>query len=207
MDENGDYYYSDLNIGSLEIAEANLNFSIIYPIQSFQNSIANYNVIYSSNVETEYRIPAYATVYGTPVNITGNNTSSFKLVMNTVDNILDPVLDPLTSEVKSYITVLDGSGDSIIKTPAQYYNYVKNLNQYSLLTPTKEVTMSLAGPPSQFGGFTGYLTPASGLQSITVGVTDKGVKTDLVFADRPKVLPKQESILNKIGPRIKGTYN
>jgi hypothetical protein len=67
--------------------------------------------------------------------------------------------------------------------------------------------MSLAGPPSQFGGFTGYLTPASGLQSISVSVTDKGVKTDLVFADRPKVLPKQESILNKIGPRIKGTYN
>jgi hypothetical protein len=207
LDENGDYYYSDLGLGSLVLDGANLNFSIVYPIQSFQKSIANYNVIYSSDIETEYRIPAYATVYGTPPNVTGNNTSTFKLVMNTVDSILDPVLDPLTTSVRSYITVLDGSGESIIKTPEQYYGYVKNLNNYSLLTPTKEVTMSLAGPPSQFGGFTGYLTPASGLQSISVSVTDKGVKTDLVFADRPKVLPKQESILNKIGPRIKGTYN
>jgi len=207
LDENGDYYYSDLNLGSLIIEQANLNTSIIYPVQSFKDSIANYNVIYSSEIETEYRIPAYAAVYGNPVNITGNNTSTFKLVMNTVDSILDPVLDPLTSEVKSYITVLDGSGNSIIQTPAQYYNYIKNLNNYSLLTPTKEISVSLAGPPSQFGGFTGYLTPASGLQSLSLSVSDNGVKTDLVFADRPKVLPKQESILNKIGPRIKGTYN
>jgi len=67
--------------------------------------------------------------------------------------------------------------------------------------------LSLAGPPSQFGDFMNYLTPASGLQSLTLSVSNNGVKTDLVFADRPKVLPKPESILNKIGARIKGTYN
>lgn len=207
LDNNGDYYYSDLGIGSLILNTSQVNTSIVYPIQSFPNSYSNYSGILQSDITTEYRLPAFAQVFGTPVNITNNNTSSFKLVMNTVDSTLDPQLDPLTTEVKSYITVLDGSGNSIIKTPQEYYNYVQNLNNYNLTTPTKEVSLTLAGPPSQFGGFTQYLTPGSGLQQFKLSITDNGVKTDLVFADRPKVLPKQESLLNKIGPRIKGVYN
>lgn len=207
FDVNGDYYYADLNLGSLILDNVTVNASIIYPIQSLPNSIANYSGILESNIETEYRIPSFTQVFGTPVNQTNNNTSSFKFISNPVDNLLNPILDPLTNEVKSFITVLDGSGNSIIKTPQQYYDYIKNLNNYNLTEPTKEVDLSLAGPPRQFGGFVNYLTPASGLQSLTLSVSDNGVKTDLVFADRPKVLPKPEAMLNKIGPRIKGTYN
>ena len=207
FDENGDYYYADLNLGSLLLDNVTVNASIIYPVQSLPNSIANYSGIYESEISTEYRIPSFTQIFGTPVNQTGNNTSSFKFISNPVDNLLNPILDPLTNEVKSFITVLDGSGNSIIKTPQQYYDYIKNLNNYNLTEPTKEVNLTLAGPPRQFGAFVNYLTPASGLQSLTLSVSDNGVKTDLIFADRPKVLPKPEALLNKIGPRIKGTYN
>jgi hypothetical protein len=207
FDVNGDYYYEDLNLGNLLLDNTTVNGTIIYPVQSFAGSIANYSGIMESNITTEYRIPAFAQVFGNPVNQTGNNTSSFKFIQNTVDNLLDPILDPLTNEIKSFITVLDGSGNSIIKTPQQYYDYIQNLNNYNLTEPTKEVNLTLAGPPTQFGAFVNYLNPASGLQSLTLSVSDNGVKTDLVFADRPKVLPKPEALLNKIGPRIKGTYN
>lgn len=207
MDANGDYYYSDLDLGSLLLETATCNTSIVYPIQSFPDSVANYSGIYDSEITTEFRIPAFTKIYGEPVNISNNNTASFKLVSNPVDNTLNPILDPLTNMVKPYITVLDGVGESIIKTPEQYYEYVKALNNYNLTAPMKEVSMTLAGPPSQFGAFVGYLNPSSGLQQLTLSVSDNGVKTDLVFADRPKVLPKQEALLNKIGARIKGTYN
>ena len=207
FDENGDFYYSDLALGSLLLDWTVVNTSIVYPIQSLKDSQASYSGIYSSEISTQYRIPAFAKVYGEPVNSKNNNTASFKLVNNQADSTMNPVLDPLTNQVKSYVTVLDGVGGSIIKTPEAYYEYVKALNDYNLLTPTKEITLSLAGPPSQFGSFAGYLTPSSGLQQFNLSVTDNGVKTDLVFADRPKILPKQESILNKIGARIKGTYN
>jgi hypothetical protein len=211
-DINGDYYYSDLQEGFLVVETSTANVEIVYPIQSIQlanngaNS-ANYSGIYETEVTTQYRIPAFTNIYGTPPNLKNNNTTSFKLINNTVDNTLNPILDPLTNQVKSYMTVLDGNGNSIINTPQAYYNYVQNLNNYNLTSPMKEITMSLAGPPSQFGSFVNYLNPSSGLQSITLNVSDNGVKTDLIFADRPKVLPKQEVLLNKIGPRIKGVYN
>ena len=207
FDVNGDYYYSDLNLGNLLLETATVNTSIIYPLQGRANAQPSYSGICSSDITTEYRIPAFAEVYGEPVNIKNNNTQSFKLVNNPVDNTLNPILDPLTNEVKSYITVLDGVGNSLIKTPQAYYNYVKTLNNYNLTQPTKEVSLTLAGPPSQFGQFVSCLTPGSGLQQFQLSVSDNGVKTDLVFADRPKVLPQQESILKKICARIKGTYN
>ena len=207
LDANGDYYYSDLDLGSLLLETSTVNTSIVYPIQSSPNSKANYSGIYESDILTEFRIPAFTKVFGEPVNLPNNNTSSFKIVNNTADSTLNPILDPLTNAVKSYITVLDGVGDSLIKTPEQYYEYIKNLNNYSLLSPMKEVALTLAGPPSQFGEFVGYLNPSSGLQQLTLSVSDNGVKTDLVFSDRPKVLPKQESLLNKLGAKIRGVYN
>ena len=143
-------------------------------------------------------------IYGTPINIKNNNTTSFKVVNNPTDNSLNPQLDPLSNKVISYITLLNGGEDqNILGTPEAYYNYIKDLNNYNLTSPQKTVDMTLAGPPSQFGDFISYLDPASGLNQISLSVSDNGVKTDLTFADRPKVLPKQESILNKIGARIK----
>lgn len=207
LDANGDYYYSDLDLGSLLLDTVTVYSSIVYPIQSYPDSVANFSGIYESEISTQYRIPAFAKVYGEPVNVPNNNTASFKFISSPTDSCLNPILDPLTNTVKSYITVLDGVGGSIIKTPEQYYEYIKNLNNYNLLAPMKEITMTLAGPPSQFGTFAGCLTPLSGLQQLTLSVTDNGVKTDLAFSDRPKVLPRQEALLNKIGARIRGVYN
>jgi hypothetical protein len=206
LDSNGDYYYSDLDLGMLLMETATVNTSIVYPIQSFSDSVANYSGIYSSEVLTEYRIPALNKVFGEPVNMTNNNAASVRLISNPVDNSLNPILDPLTNSVKSYVTIFDGDGDTIVKTPEQYYEYIKTLNNYNLTAPMKEISLSLAGSPSQFGSFNAALTPQSGLQQISLSVTDQGVKTDMTFADRPKVLPRQETILNKIGARIKGVY-
>lgn len=203
FDINGDYYYADLDIGLLLLNQTTANIDIIYPIQS-QNSIANYSGVLTTDISSEYRIPSLTQVYGAPTNQTNNNTSTLKVINNIADNTLNPILNPLTTEIMSYITVLDGQGDSLVKTPLQYYNYVKNLNNYNLDTPMKTVDLSLAGPPSQFGDFIQYLNPSKGLSKLSVSVSDNGVKTDLGFVDRPKVLPKQESLLNKIGPRIKG---
>lgn len=204
FDINSDYYYSDLALGSLVLEQRSVIAEIVYPIQSFSDSKASYSGIYSSDIYTEYRIPALTKIYGEPVNVSQNNTSAIKILNNSTDNTLNPILDPLTTQVKSYITVLDGVGDSIIRTPEQYYNYIKNLNNYNLNTPMKSVRMTLAGSPGQFGNFLPYLNPLSGLQNINLTISDNGVKTDLSFSDRPKVLPRQESLLNKIGPRIKG---
>ena len=43
----------------------------------------------------------------------------------------------------------------------------------------------------------------NGLNSLSLSVSDNGLTTSLSFSDRPKVLPRQEAILNKIIPRIK----
>jgi len=207
-DENGDYYYADLEEGLLEVSANTTTLDIVYPIQSFAGSYASYSGLLSSEITTEYRLPALNQVYGAPINLSNNNTSSLKIINNVTDNTLNPQLNPLTNEVMSYITVITGGGsNSVIMTPASYYQFIKNLNNYNLDTPTKTIEMTLAGPPSQFGNFINYLNPASGLNQISITVSDNGVKTELSFSDRPKTLAKQESILNKIGPRIKGNYN
>jgi hypothetical protein len=54
-----------------------------------------------------------------------------------------------------------------------------------------------------FGSFIPYLTPLSGLTNFNVSISDNGVETNLSFANKPPVLPNQEAILNKIGPRLK----
>jgi hypothetical protein len=207
VDDNGDYYYEDLDLGILEIKSNSATLDIVYPIQSNAGS-ANYYGILSTEVSTDIRLPAFTQVYGEPVNTTNNNVSSFKIINNITDNSLNPKLDPYSNQVKSYMTVITGGGsDTIITTPDQYYNYVKNLNNYNLETPMKTVEVTLAGPPNQFGNFIKYLNPSYGLNQLSLSISDNGVKTSLSFSDRPKTLPKQEAILNNIGPRIKGNYN
>ena len=207
-DENGDFYYSDLANGVLSLTGVTANLNIVYPLQAGPNGEASYLGIYTSDLTTEYRIPAFTQIFGTPVNVTNNNVASFKIINDIVDNTLDPQLNPLTNEVVPYITIISGGGaNSIVATPQQYYNFVQNLNNYQLLNPTKNVDVVLAGAPDNYGNFVQYLTPLSGLTQISMSVSDRGVTTSLTFADRPKVMPKQEAIINKIGPRIKGNYS
>jgi hypothetical protein len=83
-----------------------------------------------------------------------------------------------------------------------YHNFIKQLNNYEVTGASKSIELSLAGTPDYFGTFKNYLQPIYGLNKISISVTDNGVVTNLSYADRPPQLPKQEAILNKIGPRI-----
>jgi hypothetical protein len=148
------------------------------------------------------RTPETCEIYGTPVNTVSNPTTSLKIINNTVDPDLQPQLDPFSMRFFSYMTVITGEA-SIITTVQQYHEFVKRLNNYELTTPMKTVELSLAGTPNDFGTFKNYLSPDFGLNKLSMSVSDNGVTTALSFADRPKQLPKQESILNKITPRLK----
>lgn len=206
-DINGDYYLADLAEGFLETTSRTATIEIVYPIQSV-NSIANYSGILSTDISIESRLPALNQIYGEPVSTTDNNVSSIKIINKQTDDSLNPELNPATNEAMSFITVLgEGGNANVIKTPAEYYNLIKNLNEYNVTTPMKSIDMVLAGSPRFFGEFSNKLSPEFGLNQLSLSVTDNGVKTSLSFSDRPKVLPQQESILNKIGPRIKGNYN
>jgi len=224
-DANGDYYYTDL-ISQLNVQRpAYMNYNIVYPVSSTVSSATAsipitsvpydpgnmssviyglggyYRGILTSTVELENRTPEIVEVYGAPVNAKNNSTTSLKIINNVVDPDLQPQLDPYSMRFWSYMTVITGDAQ-IITTVQQYHAFVQKLNNYELTTPMKTVELSLAGSPTNFGSFTQYLSPEAGLNKLSMSVSDNGVVTALTFSDRPKVLPKQESILNKISPRM-----
>lgn len=224
-DVNGDFYYSDVINGFLTQKPSEMVYTIVYPVSSTvvngptsnvappaQDPGNNSSVIYglggyyrgvlTSTVELENRTPEIVEVFGAPVNAKNNKTTSLKVINNAVDPDLQPQLDPFSMRFWSYMTVITGDSQ-IVTTVSDYHDMVKQLNNYELLTPSKSVELSLAGAPSNFGSFIQYLNPNSGLNKLSMSVNDNGVTTSLTFADRPKHLPKQESILNKITPRIK----
>lgn len=224
-DVNGDFYYSDLINNFLSQFPAQMDYTIVYPVSSTVVPYAAYSIppipqdpgntssvvyglggyyrgVLTSTVELENRTPEIVEVYGTPVNSKNNSAAGMKTINNVVDPDLQPQLDPYSMRFWSYMTVITGDAQ-IITTIKQYHDFVKKLNDYELLTPTKSVELSLAGAPSNFGSFKSYLTPNSGLNKLSMSVNDNGVMTMLSFADRPKQLPKQESILNKITPRMR----
>lgn len=223
-DVNGDFYYSDLVNNFLTEYPAEMTYTIVYPVGSTVVPYAGYNLppipqdpgnnapvifglggyyrgVLTSNVDIENRTPEIVEVYGSPVNSKNNVTSSLKVINNTVDPDLQPQLDPFSMRFWAYMTVITGDAQ-IITTVKQYHDFVKNLNNYELTTPWKTVDLQLAGSPANFGSFNSVITPNSGLTKFSMSVGDNGVITSLSFSDRPKVLPKQESILNKITPRM-----
>lgn len=204
-DINGDMYYTDLFSQLLETETYTFSHNIVYPVET--NAVGGPDGMYyrgclSSEVDVENRTPEIIEVFGTPINSTSNNSSSIKVINNPVDLDLQPQLDPYSSRFWSYMTLLTGSGP-IVATVEQYHHLIRQLNSYEMTTPMKTVELSIAGSPNDFGLFKNMLTPTSGLNKLSMSVNDNGLTTNLSFSDRPKVLPKQESILNKIGPRIK----
>lgn len=224
-DVNGDFYYSDVINSFLTMQPAEVNYTIVYPVGStvYQGATTilppvaqdpgnSSSVIYglggyyrgvlTSTVELENRTPEIVEIFGTPVNVTHNPAAGLKIINNTVDPDLQPQLDPYSMRFWAYMTVITGDAQ-VVTTVAKYHELVSQLNNYEITTPMKTVDLSLAGSPDNFGSFKQFLTPNSGLNKLSIGVNDNGVITTLSFADRPKHLPKQESILNKITPRMK----
>lgn len=207
-DVNGDFYLSDLADGFLEVSTKNVTLEIVYPVQCESNGYGNYLGILSTDISSDVRLPSLTQIYGSPSNSKNNNTTSLKVINNTTDSSLNPQLNKVDNQVISYMTVIkEGGQGNIVATPEQYYNLISNLNNYNLDEPAKNIQITLAGTPNQFGSFKDYIKPSYGLSQFTISVGDNGVKTTLSFSDRPKTLPKQETILNSIGPRIKGIYN
>ena len=224
-DANGDFYYSDVVNGFLTMSPSEVNYTIVYPVSSTVVPSINFPIpqlpqdpgnsasvifglggyyrgVLTSTVDLENRTPEIVEIFGSPVNSKNNTTTSSKIINNSVEPDLQPQLDPFSMRFWSYMTVITGDAQ-IITTVSQYHQFVQQLNNYELTTPTKSVELSLAGAPSNFGNFLQYLTPNSGLNKLSMSVTDNGLVTNLSFADRPKHLPKQESILNRITPRIR----
>ncbi len=198
-DINGDFYYSDVSSNLLTSTQAQASMNIIYPV-SF-GSQANYRGILTSQVDVENRIPEIINILGTPTNITNNRAATIKVINEVIDPDLQPQLDPYLQRFVPYFTVITGTGN-VITTPDQYYNFISQLNSYQLTGAFKSVELSLAGTPDTFGNFSQYLSPNYGLNKMSINVGDNGVTTSLSFSDRPRILPKQESILNKIITRI-----
>lgn len=201
-DVNGNFYYLDTIEGFNSFQQKQANLTIIYPISVDAEDNIHYKGILTSDIEIENRSPEINEIFGEPTNIKNNVCASVKVINNTIDPNLQPQLDPYSSEFLSYITVVTGD-NQIITTVSGYHNFIKQLNNYEVTGVTKSVDLSLAGTPDFFGTFKTYLSPLYGLNKMSIGVTDNGVVTSLSYADRPPQPPKQESILNKIGPRIK----
>jgi hypothetical protein len=200
-DINGSFYFTDTLIGYNDYQQKQATISIIYPISVDADENIHYKGIMSSEIEIENRSPEIVEIFGEPVNTTNNRSAGLKIINNTVDPDLQPQLDPLSSRFVSYLTVITGD-DQTITTVSGYHDFIKKLNNYDVTGVNKSIELSLAGTPDYFGSFSGYLSPIYGLTKMSISVTDNGVVTALSYSDRPPVLPRQESVLNKIGPRI-----
>ncbi len=200
-DTNGMFHYSDLLDNSIVADQQQATLTIIYPISVEPDEHIYYKGIMTSEVSIENRSPEITEIFGSPPHILNNNTSSVKVINNQVDSDLQPQLDPFTNRFLTYLTVVTGNGQ-ILSTVEQYHNFLNNLNGYQLTGVYKNIDITLAGTPSFFGNFVNYISPIYGLNKMSINVGQEGVRTSLSYSTVPKVLPKQESILNKIGPRI-----
>jgi len=200
-DEEGLIYFSDIMTNELTYRQQQASLTIIYPLSVNPEDDIYYRDILTTDIEIQNRSPEIDEMYGEPPNSAFNGATNIKVINNPVDPDLPPQLDPYSNKFVTYVTVITGNGQ-ILKTVEQYHSFVANLNSYQLTGASKSIELKLAGTPDFFGSFTQYLSPIYGLNKLNINVGGDGVSTSLSFSDRPPVLPKQESILNKISARI-----
>lgn len=201
-DDAGFLYLDSLEDGEVNLEQNSSFLQIIYPISIPPVFDEYYSGILTSTIETENRSPEMVEIYGEPVNRKNNNVASMKVINNGIDPDIAPILNPNESRFVRYTTLMTGDGN-MITTVSGYHNAIKNLNTYDAIDKIKSVELSIAGFPNLFGSFTDYISPTRGLTRFGLSMSDNGVTTDLSFSDRPPILPKQEAIINKIGPRIR----
>jgi hypothetical protein len=208
-DDNGDVYVTDLlDPEVLDVMDYGVvNPRIIYPVytpygdkgETFDNGGKLYYGLMKTDVETEMRAPKTVEIYGEPVNKRGNNSSSIKVVNNELSPDLDPVLDANTNEFLTYTTLISGGQGQAIVEISKYHDIVAELNNNQSNKPIESVDLSLLGEPTDIAQ---YLSADRGLNKFSMTIGDDGVKTNLSFKSKPKTLPKQETILNKITARL-----
>jgi hypothetical protein len=219
----GHYHLMDLEEDLETLPRKIFAKDIIYPMNNFRlvNDVGirlpssssiyqTYSGIWNANVTIEDRMPERMEIYGEPP-AGMNATAGVKVINNTIDPDMDALLDP---DGRGFITKMyDQDGDAI-QTIEQYHNVIAygdtrgrpnpagGLDNYSVVTPNNKIDLKLAGSLLNFPLFSRYCEPRNGLTSVNVSLSDGGVQTSLTFSDRPPQAPQQESILNKIGPRM-----
>jgi len=202
---DGEYYYNTLQAAGIQsLTNSSSSTNIIYPICNKPiDTHLSYIGVMNTNVSRENRAPAFTEIYGTPVNQSNNNVLTVRTINNTIDPDIQPILDPNSKRFIKYTTVVTGNTTKVLHSIQEYHNFISGLNSYQANYPTKSADFSIIGSPNLFGNFLPFVNPKSGLNSFSFSITDNGVETNLSFANKPPILPKQEAILNKIGPRLK----
>jgi len=202
---NGESYYLELaNQDIFSVSTSSSSVRVVYPISN--NPIhpgLSYIGVLQTSLDRENRAPATLEIHGSPINSNYNNTSSIKVINNNIDSDVAPMLDPNTRRFIKYATVITGSSGKTLHTIKEYHDFISSLNSYQSTYPIKNAQFNVVGSPNLFGSFIPYLTPLSGLLNFNISISDNGVETNLSFANKPPVLPNQEAVLNKIGPRLK----
>jgi len=65
--------------------------------------------------------------------------------------------------------------------------------------PKKKLSLKIIG--ATYGSLATYLNPTHGLVGYNIYINDQGIFTDLTFENRPAKKPKQEVVMQKVGPQ------
>jgi hypothetical protein len=202
---DGSYYYSDVLLDDIDfrLQTSKSSATIVYPAS---NDPADYDLSYigvlDAQVHKEIKIPSSWELYGAPVNTADNNTSSIKVINQLIPNDLKTIIDPQSMKPVRFTIVNTGSNVQVLARIYDYYNIISSLNSYQSVFTNKSVDFSIIGSPDLINGFSSYVNPISGLNQFTMSIKDQGVETSFSYSNKPRVLPKQEVIINSIGPRM-----
>jgi len=214
-DVNGDYYVEDLldNETLNTLPRKSVSLYIDYPIQTstslnpdHQRSYAQtghlYYGIQTTTATTEKRSPESIEIIGEYLST--NKASKIKVIDNQLDPSLNPYLNATQGFLSTQTLITDDEELQSITGIRDYHNAIVGLNNYSQTNPTEEISFSIIGEGTGLTQFAqDIISPQSGLTSFRISLSENGFNTDVIYASRPPILPKQETILNSIKARIK----
>ena len=125
------------------------------------------------------------------------NVMKAQLINNEIPQEIDQMVDP---DTKAFIqTMYDSQGDEI-KSIKDYHDLIKDLSNETNDKPMRSIDFKIIGNVLTMPSLIPYLFPHKGLKSLSFSLGDGGFTSNLKFANRAKVLPKAEAIMNKVRP-------
>ena len=94
----------------------------------------------------------------------------------------------------------DPVSENKLLTARAYHNIITMTNTSNKI-PSESLSVSMAG--LDFTAFQKYMDPKLGWQSISISVDENGSKCDLTFGTKPKELPEQDVLLNKVSTKLR----
>lgn len=128
--------------------------------------------------------------------------------LNSSDNPLDSTASLIKVVVPS--NTKDGDiGSETMMTLEEYHRRIKdhfNRESADSVKPSRSLSFSLLGTYYDIDyknkNLKNFLSPEKGLTGFSVSFGSEGVVTNFTFETKPKVLPKLEATMNKIGPTV-----